>query len=529
MSERLQGPAAGGRPDTRLLVLGSFPGVASLAGAAVLRPSAQPLLADCCRRSGARPGRRCPTRARWPRLTRRGARPVDVYAACRREGSLDSAIEAAEPNDLAALQARAPALRGGGPQRRRIGAVDEDHRGAGPAGLPPAVDQPGQRELVASNASGRPGAKSSNWPVGLTEPNGDGPRRKEVATIGDDGTRDLPPVTLSEHDGVRYLHLGTPWVQGAMRMAQAAARGARLRAAHAGQPAVDPQCRAGRGPRRAARPGGRRRSRASRCQALKMPTTVVEINPQVVAVPAAPGSACPRTASALQVVVADAGRWLAGAPLAARQVQLLHVDLYDHEAAAPVLDDEAFYAACRALLATGGADERQPVRPPCQLRAAAWRASSGAFGASQVWSLRPTREGNTVVVAGRAVVVPGRDELAARAATIEDRFARLGPAGAQVAAHGAPLPGSCMTVAKASRAADRLRARTRCAQGPKGRLDWRCCCAGSRRTACLGGGRHARGRRVSTPAIRACTRWCAWAAPASSARDPASRWRHRGC
>ena len=26
------------------------------------------------------------------------------------------------------------------------------------------------------------------------------------------------PVTLSEHDGVRYLHLGTVWIQGGMRM-----------------------------------------------------------------------------------------------------------------------------------------------------------------------------------------------------------------------------------------------------------------------------------------------------------------------
>ena len=26
------------------------------------------------------------------------------------------------------------------------------------------------------------------------------------------------PVTLSEADGVRYLHLGTPWVQGAMQV-----------------------------------------------------------------------------------------------------------------------------------------------------------------------------------------------------------------------------------------------------------------------------------------------------------------------
>lgn len=30
----------------------------------------------------------------------------------------------------------------------------------------------------------------------------------------------LDPVTISEHEGVRYLHLGTPWVQGAMRLDQ---------------------------------------------------------------------------------------------------------------------------------------------------------------------------------------------------------------------------------------------------------------------------------------------------------------------
>ena len=29
---------------------------------------------------------------------------------------------------------------------------------------------------------------------------------------------DLAPATISESDGVRYLHLGTPWVQGAMRI-----------------------------------------------------------------------------------------------------------------------------------------------------------------------------------------------------------------------------------------------------------------------------------------------------------------------
>ena len=50
---------------------------------------------------------------------------------------------------------------------------------------------------------------------------------------------------------------------------------------------------------------------------------------------------------------------------------------------------------------------------------------AAAFGADQVWSLRPTREGNTVIVAGRGVVVPLREALTQRAAVIEQRFGKL--------------------------------------------------------------------------------------------------------
>ena len=51
---------------------------------------------------------------------------------------------------------------------------------------------------------------------------------------------------------------------------------------------------------------------------------------------------------------------------------------------------------------------------------------AAVFGSDQVWSLRPTREGNTVVVAGQGVRVPTRDVLLQRAATIEQRFGALG-------------------------------------------------------------------------------------------------------
>jgi hypoxanthine-DNA glycosylase len=52
-----------------------------------------------------------PYPARIAELERRGLALWDVYAACRREGSLDSAIEDAEANDLATLVARLPAPR----------------------------------------------------------------------------------------------------------------------------------------------------------------------------------------------------------------------------------------------------------------------------------------------------------------------------------------------------------------------------------------------------------------------------------
>jgi spermidine synthase len=105
-------------------------------------------------------------------------------------------------------------------------------------------------------------------------------------------------------------------------------------------------------------------------------------------------------------------------------VRLLHVDLYDHEAAAPVLDDEAFYAQCRAVLEKGGLMSVNLFGRHSSFRASIARIAA-VFGADQVWSLRPTREGNTVVVAGRGVAVPAREALTARAVAIEARFGQL--------------------------------------------------------------------------------------------------------
>lgn len=52
---------------------------------------------------------------------------------------------------------------------------------------------------------------------------------------------------------------------------------------------------------------------------------------------------------------------------------------------------------------------------------------AAAFGSDQVWQLAPTKEGNTIVVAGHGVEVPDRDTLVRRAAAIESRYALKAP------------------------------------------------------------------------------------------------------
>lgn len=95
----------------RLLVLGSFPGAASLQAAqyyAHPRNAFWPVMAALTGEAGL-PER--PYVERLQALRRHRIALWDAVAACRREGSLDTAIEAAEPSDLRELVARLPELR----------------------------------------------------------------------------------------------------------------------------------------------------------------------------------------------------------------------------------------------------------------------------------------------------------------------------------------------------------------------------------------------------------------------------------
>ena len=229
----------------------------------------------------------------------------------------------------------------------------------------------------------------------------------------------LPEVNFSEHGDIRYLHLGTEWIQGSMLVdAPFDIELEYVQRMMAWLLFTDP---ATVRDRHAMQLGLGAASLTKFCyRKLGMTTTAIELNPQVVA-------ACrlwfklPPDNARLSVVLGDAG------VVAAHEhwrgsVDALQVDLYDHEAAAPVLDSEAFYADCRSLLTEDGC-----MTVNLFGRSSSYDRSlekiSQAFGAGAVWAFKPTREGNTVVLALRAPQRPTRAQLSDRAEVIEARWA----------------------------------------------------------------------------------------------------------
>lgn len=105
----LQGLAPVVSPHTRLLVLGSFPSVASLAAQQYYghpRNQFWPILAALF----GQPLADWPYASRLAFVREHGLGIWDVHARCRRPGSLDADIRDAEPNDLAGLVATLPRL-----------------------------------------------------------------------------------------------------------------------------------------------------------------------------------------------------------------------------------------------------------------------------------------------------------------------------------------------------------------------------------------------------------------------------------
>ncbi len=228
----------------------------------------------------------------------------------------------------------------------------------------------------------------------------------------------LPEVNFSDHGDIRYLHLDTEWVQGSMRIdAPFEIDLEYVQRMMAWLLFVEPKSVARR---HAMQLGLGAASLTKFChKKLRMKTTAIELNPQVVA-------ACrlwfklPADDSRLSVILGDAKEVVAHEHWRG-QVDALQVDLYDHEAAAPVLDSEAFYRDCRTLLTEDGCMTVNLFGRSSSYERSLARIQA-AFRPEAVWAFKPTREGNTVVLALREPVRPTRAQLALQADEIEARW-----------------------------------------------------------------------------------------------------------
>ena len=228
----------------------------------------------------------------------------------------------------------------------------------------------------------------------------------------------LPEVHISEDSTSRYLHLDSEWIQGAMRLKDPLALDLEyIQRMMAWMLFVEPDTVADL---HAMQLGlGAASLTKFTHKKLGMLTSCMELNPAVY-------TACRQwfrlsdNSASLNVMLADAAQAIR-APEWQGAIDALQVDLYDQEAAAPVLDDVDFYRDCRSLLTPQGCMTVNLFGRSSSFEQSVAKIAA-AFGADAVWAFAPTREGNTVVLAQRTPSRPKRAELAEQAEAIQARW-----------------------------------------------------------------------------------------------------------
>ena len=226
----------------------------------------------------------------------------------------------------------------------------------------------------------------------------------------------LEPPSVSESAGIRYLHFGTPWIQGAMSVSKPS----ELVLEYTAQMMawlVFLQPQAGM---RIGMLGLGAGSLTRFClKHLKNPLRVVEWNPQVTAI-------CQQyfrlpLSGRLEIVHEDAGTWVEDVGNH-DSCAVLMVDLYDAEAAGPVRDSLDFYQACRQVLTDPGVLTVN-LFGAHQSFARNIRHLSQAFEGRLLF-LPQIDEGNQIVLAFKGPSMQATlTQLLARAEQIESRFA----------------------------------------------------------------------------------------------------------
>ncbi len=157
-----------------------------------------------------------------------------------------------------------------------------------------------------------------------------------------------PPATITEFQGVRSLHLGTSWVQGAMRLSRPdhieleyvqmmmmwmlfLDRPRHIAQLGLGSAALTKFCY--------------QRLPGARVSVAELNPNVIDICHALFALPPNDERLNVREMNALDFVHDPANR---------NSIDVLQVDLYDEEARGPVLDSPEFYQACADCLTEGG-------------------------------------------------------------------------------------------------------------------------------------------------------------------------------
>lgn len=224
-----------------------------------------------------------------------------------------------------------------------------------------------------------------------------------------------PQITLSEEDGVRYLHFGSEWIQGAMRIARPfdieidyvqqmmiwllfVEPPAELLQLGVGAAALTKFCH--------------RHCARTRITAVELSARVIDAARRWFKMPA--------NDLRLDVVEADAGAFVARAT-SRRRFGVIQIDLYDQHARGPVLDSLPFYQRCRRALHEPGVLVANLFGEPDSFERNIHHLRLAFDG--RVLITPPVAAGNRVAIAFAgpplAIAWP---EVAERAAAVERRY-----------------------------------------------------------------------------------------------------------
>ena len=232
------------------------------------------------------------------------------------------------------------------------------------------------------------------------------------------GNGELPTVNHFDYGDMRFLHLGSPAVQGSMKISkpndihleyQQRMMGwllfadlKKLKHLHAMQLGLGAA------------------SLTKFCNlTLGMQTTAIELNPKVI-------ETCrlwfnlPEYNHNLQVILGDAAEVIQRFEWQA-QVDVVQVDLYDQDAECPVLDTESFYSDCKQLLTESGCMTVNIFGRHSNAKESAQKIAR-VFSDGTVWIFKPTKVGNSIVIALRTSQIMDRSELSSRAQAIESQW-----------------------------------------------------------------------------------------------------------